>query len=520
MSAKPRVSKKPSAKAQATDTPPVENLNTYLSKRGYAFDKTPELEPLCIQLRKELTVKPYVNPTMPGAALVAEFPVYRESPSKFYVPRIYGLKRFGVPQVLKMEDGDPGPGLIFNGTLRPRQEAPVAAFMCAAVDPLKMGGIMELACAEGKTVMSLYIACQIKRKTLVIAHKEFLVNQWHERITQFVPAAKVGIIKQSKVVVDGMDIVLASLQSLAMRDYDEAIFSGFGLVIIDECHHTGAEVFSRALMKVNSKVMMGLSATVQRKDGLSKVFEWHIGAPVYTIRRREDPDVTIIARHYYSNDDEYSMERTMYNGKLNFAATITGIVTFEPRNQVILDDLVAIKKEAPARKVLVLSERRGHLDRLRELIEAYNKTHAPLLGLGTTAYYVGGMKEADLKKSEGADILLATYAMASEGMDIPGLDTLILASPVSSIEQPVGRILRQKPEDRRHIPLVLDVIDDFSLFQGQGRKRLAFYKKQGYCIRSKLEGEGATEPDTTSTSKKKPLDETCFKTFMMIQKNE
>jgi ERCC4-related helicase len=217
----------------------------------------------------------------------------------------------------------------------------------------------------------------------------------------------------------------------------------------------------------------------------------------------------------------------MYNGKLNFAATITGIVTFEPRNQVILDDLVAIKKEAPARKVLILSERRGHLDRLRELIEAFNKTQSTArgLGLGTTAYYVGGMKEADLKESEGADILLATYAMASEGMDIPGLDTLILASPVSSIEQPVGRILRQKPEDRRHIPLVLDVIDDFSLFQGQGRKRLAFYKKQGYRIQSKLEGEGAMEPETTSTtttttSKKKPLDETCFKTFMMIQKNE
>jgi len=458
------------------------DLKTYLSKRGYAFDKNQENEALCKELRKELTVKPYVNPLMPTEAV--EFPVYRESPSKFYVPRVYGLKRFGVPGSMKIGEGTSAPGLVFAGSLRPRQEAPVAAFLEAAADPLRMGGIMELACAEGKTVMSLYIACQIRRQTLVIVHKEFLGNQWHERISQFVPNAKVGLIKQSKVVVEGMDIVLASLQSLAMRDYDESIFAGFGLVIIDECHHTGAEVFSRALSKVNSKVMMGLSATVQRKDGLSKVFEWCIGAPVYTIRRREDPDVTIIAQHYFSDDVAYCMEKTMYNGKVNFAATITGIVTYAPRNDQLVTELVQILQAEPCRKVLILSERRGHLDALRNLIEER--------GTGKTmGYYVGGMKEADLKASEGMDILLATYAMASEGMDIPGLDTLILASPVSSIEQPIGRILRQKPEDRKHIPLVLDLIDDFSIFMGQGKKRLTFYKKQGYRIMSHY-GEDAT----------------------------
>lgn len=451
--------------------------STYLSKRGYAFDKTAENENLCTTLRLELTVKPIVNSMMPGANSVTEFPIYRESASKFYVPRVFGLERYGVATQVTLPIGVAAPGLVFNGVLRPRQEAPVAAFLAAAADPLKLGGILELACAEGKTVMSLYIACQLGVRTLVIAHKEFLGNQWNERIGQFVPNAKVGIIKQSKVTVEGMDIVLASLQSLAMREYDDAIFKGFGLVIIDECHHTGAEVFSRALAKVNSQVMMGLSATVERKDGLSKVFEWHIGKAVYTIRKRDDPDVTIIANNYYDADPVYCEERLLWNGKINFAATISAIVNFAPRNACIINMMLAVKQKEPDRRILVLSERRGHLDNLRNLIMA-----VPNGVFGTIGYYVGGMKEAALKASESADVLLATYAMASEGMDVPGLDTLLLASPVSAIEQPVGRILRQKPEDRKHVPIVIDIIDGFGMFMGQGKRRMTFYKKQGYKI--------------------------------------
>jgi superfamily II DNA or RNA helicase len=469
--------------------------STYLSKRGYAFDKTEENEALCIALRKELTVKPIVNMFMPGADLINEFLVYRESVSKFYVPRVFGLEKFGVPTHVTLTNGTAASGLVFDGILRPRQEAPVAAFLVAAVDPLRRGGILELACAEGKTVMSLYIACQLGVRTLVIAHKEFLCNQWHERIRQFIPTAKVGIIKQSKVVVDNMDIVLASLQSLAMRDYNDDIFKGFGFVILDECHHTGAEVFSRALAKVNSRVMLGLSATVTRKDGLTKVFEWHIGKPVYTIRKRDDPDVTIVINNYYDSDPEYCEERLMWNGKVNFAATISAIVNFAPRNAIIIEMMCAIKQRDPERRILVLSERRGHLNALRDLIMA-----VPDNILGTIGYYVGGMKEAALKASESADVLLATYAMASEGMDVPGLDTLVLASPVTAIEQPVGRILRQKPEDRKHVPVVIDIIDGFGMFIGQGKRRLAFYKKQGYKIDKSIE-----DPPL-----EKPMEKYCF----------
>ena len=78
--------------------------------------------------------------------------------------------------------------------------------------------------------------------------------------------------------------------------------------------------------------------------------------------------------------------------------------------------------------------------------------------------------------------MLGTISMASEGFDCKTLNTIILASPKSNIEQAVGRILRQKKEDRKHIPLIIDIIDNFSVFQRQGEKRKKFYKKNNYNI--------------------------------------
>ena len=103
--------------------------------------------------------------------------------------------------------------------------------------------------------------------------------------------------------------------------------------------------------------------------------------------------------------------------------------------------------------------------------------------VGNVGYYVGGRKYEELNKSEdNFDIVLGTFSMASEGMDIPKLDTIILASPKSDIVQSIGRILRKKLEDRVYIPLVIDINDMFSMFLNQNKKRLTYYKKCKYNI--------------------------------------
>lgn len=448
--------------------------NTYLSNRGYAIDKKDNFK-LIDDLKAKLTVSPKVNPSAMGIGKVVSFSVYRENEVKFYMPKYYGLEHFGVPTVSKIKDGldVPSPYLDFNGKIRPEQEEPARRFLEAIDDPTKLGGIISLPCGYGKTILALYLASVIKKKTLVVCHKEFLGNQWKERITEFLPNARIGTIKQSKIDIVKKDIVIASLQSIAMRDYDEAIFKDFGFAIFDEAHHLSAEVFSCCLPKTTCKRMLGLSATLKRKDGLTKVFEWYLGTPLYEIKR-DDNDLAIIVKRYYDPTPDYSKEEKMWNGKTNMAKMINNVCAFPPRNYMIVQTLLEILAKEPDRQVLILSERRSHLAELEVILKLYK--------IDSIGYYVGGMKQIDLDKSAIEKVLLGTFQLAQEGMDVPTLNTLVLASPVSSIEQAIGRIQRQKKDVRKYQPLVIDILDEFSVFEGQGRKRLTFYRKNKYQI--------------------------------------
>lgn len=243
-------------------------MATYLGQRGYSIYK----ECLSIEeqelIRKDLKVTPFV----PKSSIVkpASFPVYRESKKKFYVPRFYGLKIYGNPDEIKISKGR-SISLPFKGTLRPEQIPAVAAYLRCAKS--KGCGLLELYCGAGKTVCTLKIISELKCKTIIIVHKSFLMNQWKERIQEFLPGAKVGRIQGEIIDIEDKDIVIAMLQSLSMKEYPLSIFNHFGLSIIDEVHHISAEVFSRALFKVVTPYMLGLSATMKRKDGLTKVFK-------------------------------------------------------------------------------------------------------------------------------------------------------------------------------------------------------------------------------------------------------
>jgi superfamily II DNA or RNA helicase len=124
------------------------------------------------------------------------------------------------------------------------------------------------------------------------------------------------------------------------------------------------------------------------------------------------------------------------------------------------------------------------------------------LGFTSTGYYVGGMKQADLDLSATQQIILGTFAMASEGMNIPTLNAVLLATPKSNIEQSVGRILRLKPEERMIQPIIFDVLDSsFVECYGQWSKRKKFYKDCGYTIRWK--GSLEDEVDAPQQEEKK-----------------
>ena len=168
-------------------------LTTYLGPKGYTLLKKELSAEQQKFIKTELTVKPYV-PGSPANNTAVSFPAYRESPQKFYVPRYFGEKNFGPSREIKIPEGD-NINLVFNGELREHQHAPVNAYM-KLVTKTAVGGsaLLDLPCAFGKTSLSLHICSQLKKKTLVLVHKEFLFNQWIERIRQFLPEAKIGKI--------------------------------------------------------------------------------------------------------------------------------------------------------------------------------------------------------------------------------------------------------------------------------------------------------------------------------------
>ena len=442
-------------------------MNTYLGQKGYTIPKNELSIGQQVKIRDDLTIRPF---TM-GAPLndAKSFPAYRESPSKFYVPHYYGVEHFGTPKQYKTAEGV-DINLEFNGKLRENQEIVVNTYVNHVKKVGFGGGLLELPCAYGKTVLSLNIISRLKKKTFIIVHKEFLMNQWIERIQQFLPAARVGKIQGPIIDIDDKDIVIGMLQSLSMKEYPASIFESFGLTIIDEVHHISSEVFSNSLFKLVTKYMLGLSATMNRKDGTTSVFKMFLGDIIFKGKRDEERAVTVRAIEYYVDDDDFNEVKLDYKGKPQYSSMISKLCEYNRRSEFILKVLSDMLKENPNQQVMILAHNKNVLKYLHDAIAHRN--------ISTVGYYVGGMKESALKETESKKVVIATYAMAAEALDIKTLTTLIMATPKTDIEQSIGRILREKHSN----PIVVDIVDSHDLFKNQWRKRKTFYKKENYKI--------------------------------------
>ena len=443
-------------------------LNTYLGQKGYTIHKNELTIEQQKKIKNDLTVKPFVMGS-PMNDNQKTFSAYRESSNKIYVPHYYGVENYGKPKQYKISEGS-NITLEFDGKLRENQEVVVNTYIEHVNKVGFGGGLLELPCAYGKTVIALNIISRLKKKTFIIVHKEFLMNQWIERIQQFLPKARIGKIQGQIIDVDDKDIVIGMLQSLSMKEYPSAIFESFGLTIIDEVHHISSEVFSNSLFKLVTKYMLGLSATMNRKDGTTKVFKMFIGDVVFKGKRDEEMSVVVHAIKYEINDVEFNETKLDYRGNPAYSSMISKLCEYNRRSEFILTVLSDMLSKNPNQQVMILAHNKNVLKYLHDAIAHRN--------IATVGYYVGGMKETALKETEGKKIVIATYSMAAEALDIKTLTTLIMATPKTDIEQSVGRILREKHSS----PVVVDIIDSHTLFQNQWRKRKIFYKKENYKI--------------------------------------
>jgi superfamily II DNA or RNA helicase len=378
------------------------------------------------------------------------------------VPRCYGVARFGPP----LHERRPEPeeaDIRFDGTLRPAQVAAVDAYIAAATHCRGAGaGTITARCGFGKTVVGIAIAARLRVRTLVVVHKGFLLQQWQDRIAEYAPDIKVGILRGEQTIVDGCAIVVGSLQSIVSRGYAEQL-AGFGLAIFDEAHHLAARVFCTALRSINFKYVLALTATPDRKDGLAHVFQWFLGEVVWSPTAAARPGKVVVhnVKHLH-----IVPRPTSSAGRLDVVQLVTSLCAHPGRTRMLADLILSIRSDHPERNVLVLSERRQHLQDIHALL------------VQECGWYVGGMKPADraLAEADSTRIVLATYSLAAEGMDLPRLDTLVLASPKSDVEQAVGRVMRRQDG----VSWVYDIHDRHR--EGAAKQRAAFYKRSAFEI--------------------------------------
>jgi len=445
----------------------IENASTYLGKRGYILHKSKFTEKELENFREELNVTPFSNtdygpPEEP-------FKVYKENSSHMYLPKFYGLSKLGKPNANITPSGK-DIDISFDLSLQEHQKIPAQKSLEAYHE--KGGGILSLPCAFGKTIIALYFVSMLKKKTLVIVHKEFLMNQWVERIQFALPSAKIGIIQGNKCEIEGKDIILGMLQTLSMRDFAKDTFDDIGHVIIDECHRIPSRIFSKALFRIHSTYMLGLSATPNRKDGLTKILKWFVGDIIYSVKSNEKNIVKVNRYLLQSDNESYCEEIFNFKGQVQMATMVNNITFYKKRTKLIIQLVKEELEKHEDRQFLILSDRRQQLNEMEELLH-----EEKIMSVG---FYVGGMKKEKLKENESCRVLLGTFPMANEGLDIPSLNALVLATPKSDIIQTVGRISRVKHENIQ--ALIFDMVDCFSIFDKQAKKRQEVYRKKGYEV--------------------------------------
>lgn len=459
-----------------------EKIRARIARRGYIIEKKSLTDKTLCSIKEDL----FITPTVPEEFSVGikSYPIYYENEETITVPKFYGIKKFGR---VKMKNIEPENNTFkFTGKLREEQMEIVDDVLPKIIG--KGGGIISLPCGAGKTVIALYLAHELKVKTLVLVHKTFLQDQWINRASAFTDA-KIGSIRQSIVDTDGKDIVIGMIQSISMRHYDAQIFDKFGLVIVDECHHIASRVFSRALYKICTRYTIGLSATPERKDGLTKIIHWYLGKTLYIQERKKQHNV-VVRRFRLSLDDPLFKEKTVWtNGKIVpcIPRMITNLTKIMYRTKIIINIINTLRRD-PKRKILILSGRIDHLDYMKQRIDkkiSLERESGKILDDECrTYYYIGRSKPIERKEAEqNGDILFASYEMAHEGLDIDRLNTIILATPKKDVIQAIGRIMRKISTDSDVKPLIIDIADDFSVFYAQSMTRYKLYKKNNYLIK-------------------------------------
>ena len=439
-------------------------------------------------LKKSLTVRPF---SMVKPQFQPKYKVYHEDSQWLYLPKHFGLERYGPVGTLRDVAPTAASQWEFAGAIRPAQLPVVNSFLL----PEPHDGVLSLHTGGGKTVCALYIASRLKVPTLVIVHNTFLRDQWIDRIRAFLPKARIGRVQADVVDVADKDVVIVMLQTLSMKELNDNLFAPIGLVIVDECHHIASEVFVQALPKVTSRYMLGLSATPERKDKLMFAIHWFLGPLLYKSDTGDSVDTQVKVEMYeYENDDpEFNEIVTSSQGMVSVPIMVNKLTACEDRTRWLVRILTDVLEEG--RQMLVLSDRVQHCKDILDGLPPDLKEQACILSQAVKS-------EVRTEYCKTKTVLIATYSMCKEGFDVPSLNTLVMATPRPDIDQIVGRILRVEKAGRTVHPLIVDIVDP--QFKRQFGARNTLYRRRQYNVTRMLMPSSAppkeSQPASSSAS--------------------
>lgn len=376
------------------------------------------------------------------------------------------------------------------------------------LDPLleaKDSFILQAGTGIGKTVLANYMISKLKRTTLIIVDQDNIKNQWRKELKRWLGLKDedIGTIQGDVCDVVGKPVVIAMVHSLCKPGrYPSWVYSLFGVVIADEVHVMAAESFSNAMWFLPGAIRIGLSATVERKDGREIAFISHIGTKRVVFEGAPLVPKVLVVRSSYKlptrpkikdgkpvrrPDGSMVMVQIPHNGGKTMH--VNKLMAADHERNTMMGDFCgeAYKK---GRNILVLSDlNEGHLPALKSACIAAG---VPEKEIG---FYVGGKTEAELDKASRKSVVLATFRMTAKAVDCPWWDTIVLATPHSDVRQAIGRILREydgkvcgtDTKASGKVPIVYDLVDDDSpVFMGYFVARLAEYKNRGASLRGDL----------------------------------
>ena len=344
----------------------------------------------------------------------------------------------------------------FKFDLRPSQQA--------VYDEIEDNSIINAWVSWGKTFTGLAIAGKLGQKTLVITHTVPLRNQWAKEVKK-VYGFEPGIIGSGRFEIDA-PIVIGNTQTLYRNI--EKIRKEFGTIILDEMHHVSSPTFSKLLDTNYCRYKIGLSGTIERKDGKHVVFRDYFGNTLFKPPKENymTPTVHIVP----------STIRFMDGAKIPWANRVTKLATDEEYQHTV--SMLAAAYAARGHKVLVVSDRVGFLKRCAELT-------------GDKAICVTGEVSHEDRETlveeilyGDKEVLYGTQAIFSEGISVDTLSCLILGTPVNNeplLTQLVGRVIRKK--EGKIDPVIIDIHLKGNTARKQASNRVGFYMKQGWNMK-------------------------------------